>query len=304
MKKKLSLSVVLALLMMGASARETVVWQGNKSFASWSDVLNIEGGVFNQTRADDVLLLSITAGAGAQLQLSWGSSWTCFEGLEHKGIGGDEAVVLSAADIARLQQGLHIKGTNFTLMAITLCSNEGQYTTLAEDLFSWKEMLLSGATRGETCTVGLKAYGGAGWFWPETVDLSHYGSIVVELLQPAVEPMTLQLLYGERGVKSQVIAKGATQGRLTLSSAHKRAYSLNIISEKAQAVSIGCVNLTDKQSNPTPTGIGSLQAECHPVISTEYYTLGGVRISRPQVGINIVKQYIAGGRAVVRKERE
>lgn len=58
MKKKLSLSVVLALLMMGASARETVVWKGNKSFASWSDVLNIEGSVFNQTRADDVLLLS------------------------------------------------------------------------------------------------------------------------------------------------------------------------------------------------------------------------------------------------------
>lgn len=62
---------MLLLFTMGARAAETVIWQGSKSFASWSDVLNIEGRLFSQTKADDVLHLSITASAGAQLQLSW-----------------------------------------------------------------------------------------------------------------------------------------------------------------------------------------------------------------------------------------
>lgn len=302
MEKKLLLSAMLLLSMMGARATETVIWQGSKSFASWSDVLNIEGRLFNQTKADDVLHLSITASAGAQLQLSWGNEWTCFEGLEHKDISGDDEMVLTASDVTRLRQGIHIKGTNFTLTAVTLSSNDGQYTTQAEDLFAWKDMLLSGATQGETCTVGLQAYGGAGWYWPETVDLSGYGSIVVELLQPAAETMTLQLFYGEKGVKSQVIAKGAMQGKLTLSTTHKKAYSLNIISEKAQAVSISSVNLTDRQGNPTPTGVNTPQADSHPIVGTEYYTLAGVRLTHPQAGINMVKQYTAGGRTVVWKE--
>ena len=162
--------MILAMLLLfsvGATAAESLLWQGSKKFSGWSDVVNIEGSRFNGAEADDVLHLSITASSGAQLQLSWGLGWTCFDGLEHQNVNGDFDLLLTTQDVSRLKQGIHIKGVNFTLTAVSLRSNDGEYTTQAEDLFAWQDMLLSGATQGQTCTVGLKAYGGAGWYWPE-----------------------------------------------------------------------------------------------------------------------------------------
>jgi len=291
----------MLLLTAGVSAANTVVWQGSKKFSNWSDVLNIEGSKLKDAKADDVLRLSITASNGAQLQLSWGSSWTNFEGLEAMGISGDYEMLLTALNANRLHQGIHIKGVNYTLTAVTLVSNEGKYTTLSEDLFPWNKMLMSGATQGQTCTVGIKAYGGAGWYWQEPVDLSGYGYIVIELLQPAAETMMAQLLYGEVGVKRQTIAKGATQCKLSLTTAHKKAYSLNVISQKAQTVVLGSVNLTDKQGNVISTGVKNVTIDSH-VISIEYYNTAGVRLSGPQQGINIVIRNLEGGRTIIRKE--
>lgn len=297
--------ICLALLMMhfmSASATETVVWKGSKTFSGWGDQLSIDGSKLSKAKADDVLCLSITAQNGAQLQLSWGSGWTCFEALEHADISGNFELQLTALDASRVRQGIHIKGVSFTLTAVTLRTIDGEYETLAGDLFAWQHLLLSGATQGQKCTVGLKAYGGAGWYWPETVDLSGYGSIVVELLQPAAEPMMLQLLYGDTGVKRQNIAKGATSCRLVLSATHKRASSLNIISEKAQMVAIGSVNLADKQGNII-AAVGSQLDDTPNALSVEYYDLAGRRLSHPQPGINIVKRNLEGNRTIVRKER-
>jgi len=248
--RKVLITAIMLLLTVGVSATETIIWQGTKKFSGWGDVLNIDGSKLTKAKADDVLLLSITALSGAQLQLSWGSNWSVFEGLDALGISGDYEMLLTAQDATRLHQGLHIKGVNYTLTAVTLKSNDGEYTTQAEEFFAWKDMLLSGATQGQTCTVGIKAYGGAGWYWPETVDMSGYGGIVVELLQPAAEAMTVQLFYGEKSVKSKTVAKGATQCKLTLGALYKKVFSLNFISEKAQTVSIGSVNLTDKSGRP------------------------------------------------------
>ena len=302
MKMKSFLSALLLLVVIKAGATETTVWQGSKKFTSWSDVLNIEGSKLNKVNADDVLHLSIQASAGAQLQLSWGSSWTCFDGLEHKDINGDFEMVITAQDVNRIKQGIHVKGVNFTLTAVKLKSNDGEYTTMAEDLFDWKNMLLSGATQGKSCVVGLKAYGGAGWYWPEKVDLSGYGSVVIELLQPAAEMLTVQLLYDEKGVKRQNIIKGGTQCKLLLNTTHKNVSSLNIISEKAQTVAIGSVNLTDKQGNVVPTFIDEQSILASRILSVEYYNTSGVRLNLPQPGINIVKINLEGGRVIVRKE--
>ena len=295
MKMKSFLSALLLLVVIKAGATETTVWQGSKKFTSWSDVLNIDGSKLNKVNADDVLHLSIQASAGAQLQLSWGSSWTCFDGLEHKDINGDFEMVITAQDVNRIKQGIHIKGVNFTLTAVKLKSNDGEYTTMAEDLFDWKNMLPSGASQGQSCIVGLKAYGGVGWYWPEKVDLSGFKS-------DNVRDLKWQLLYDEKGVKRQNIIKGGTQCKLPLNTTHKNVSSLNIISEKAQTVAIGSVNLTDKQGNVVPTCIDEQSILASRILSVEYYNTAGVRLNLPQAGINIVKINLEGGRVIVRKE--
>ena len=141
-----------------------------------------------------------------------------------------------------------------------------------------------------------------GWYWPEKVDLSGYGSVVIELFQPAAEMLTVQLLYDEKGVKRQNIIKGSTRCKLLLNTTHKNVYSLNIISEKAQTVAIGSVNLTDRQGNVVPTCIDEQSILASRILSVEYYNTAGVRLNLPQAGINIVKINLEGGRVIVRKE--
>lgn len=282
-----------------AEAATTTAWQGEKKFSTWSDVLNISGSKFGQAKPDDVLRLSLTATSGAQLQLSWGQGWTCFDGLEAMPLAGDFEMLLTAQDIGRLRQGLHVKGVNFTLTAVDVVSNDSQYTTEDARLFGWDRLLTSGATRGQNCTVAVEAYGGAGWYWSETADLSAYGSIVVALQQPAKEDMTVQLLYGETGVKSQTIAKGATQCRLPLSTAHRLAYSLNIISEKPQTVALASVNLTDRKGNIVTTAVTEMAAG--ETATTEYYDLAGRRLARPARGLTVMKVRLKGGKSLTRK---
>lgn len=293
---------VFFLLSIAGIASETVVWQGSKQFTNWSDLLNIDGSKLSSAKADDVLCLSITASQGAQLQMSWGNNWTNFEGLEHLDISGNYEMQLTSQDLARIKQGIHIKGVNFTLTAVILKTNDGVYETQSEDLFGWNDMIMSGATQGQTCTIGLKAYGGAGWFWQETADLSSYGNVVVEFFQPTAEEMTLQLLYGNIGVKSLTVEKGSTECKLPLSIVHRKVYSLNIISEKAQTISIKSVNLTDKQGNIIPTDIKDMETNAPRVLSVEYYNLSGIKLKSEQPGINIVKTKLEGGRTIVRKE--
>lgn len=298
---KLISLLVLIINIATAKASETIIWEGTKQFSNWSDVLNIEGSKLNKAKADDVLQLSITASAGAQLQISWGSNWTNFDGLSSMSISGNYNMVITSQDLPRLRQGIHIKGVNYTLTAVTLKTNDGKYETLSEDLFAWKDMLLSGATQGQTCTVSLKAYGGAGWYWPESVNMSNYGHVIIELLQPASEDMTAQLFYNDNSVKNKTIAKGDTQCKIMLTPLQRKVNSLNIISEKAQTVAIGSVNLTDKQGNAISTAIYTPSTD-KKVVSVEFYNSAGIRLNTPQPGINIIKNNLEGGRAVVRKE--
>ena len=302
MNLKMICLALLTMLFVPVSAAETIIWQGSKQIQSWSDVLNIDGSKLSDAKADDVLHLSITASAGAQLQVSWGSDWTNFDGLDALSINGDFEMIVTKQDVNRLRQGIHIKGVNFTLTAVTLKTYDGKYETLSEELFAWNDMLVSGAVQGQACTVRLKPYGGAGWYWQEPKDLSNYGSIAIDLLQPASETMTVQLFYNEKNVKSQTIAKGETQCKIKLTTAHKKAYSVNIISEKAQIAAIGSVNLTDKQGNIVPTAISGHPADIPQILSIEYYNTAGVRLSQPQHGINIIKINYKGGRTIVRKE--
>ena len=123
--RKILLTTLLFMVIAAASAAEITVWQGSKQFTGWGDVLNIEGSKLSGAKADDMLHLSITASAGAQLQVSWGSNWTNFDGLDARSISGDYDIVVTKQDVGRLSQGIHIKGVNFTLTAVTLKTNHG-----------------------------------------------------------------------------------------------------------------------------------------------------------------------------------
>ena len=298
--RKLLFVALLLISTLGVNANNSVIWQGTQRFSGWSDVLNIDGSNFSNAKADDVLLFSITASSGAQLQISYGSGWTNFDGLECLDIKGDYQMVLSSQTLQQVQQGIHIKGKNFTLTAVTIVSNDGEYTTESADLFAWDRLLTSGATRGQSCTVGFKAYGGAGWSWPETVNLTEYSCVIIELLQPAPEAMTAQLLFGETGVRQQNFVKGAKKCKVPIGKNCTDVWSLNLITDKEQTVTIASVNLVDKQGNIVPSGVESIAANAR-IVSVEYYSLDGRRLAQPQPGINIVKTVLEGGRSTVRK---
>lgn len=284
----------MALTMQGAT---TVVWQGIKTFSLWSDILDIRGSKFSKVKADDVVMFSLTVNGDAKLQVSYGSGWINFAGLEALPVAGDYSMVVTAQMAALLKQGIHVKGTGYTLKAVSIVSNDAGYTTSSADLFAWTDLLTSGATRGETSTVSVMAYGGVGWYWPEPRDLSGFGSIEISLLQPAAEPVIVQLLYGDTGVKCVTMARGTTTCRLMLNAAHKSVYSFNIMSKKAQVVAIGSVNILDKQGNVTAIG----QLDNPTCQTTRSYNLNGMEHDQPNKGINIVESKTQGGQTSARK---
>jgi len=277
-----------------------VVWEGTKTFSSWSDVLNITGSKFSTAKADDVLRLTIAAGSGAQLQISYGSSWTNFDGLGCLSIKGNHEMIITSANVSQLKQGIHIKGVDYTLTQVALVTNDGEYTTACETLFGWDKLVVSGATQGKSCTLGLKAYGGAGWYWPETQNLSTYASIDIEFLQPVAETLIVQLLYGDKGRKSLTVAQGQTSCTIGLTRSMTEAYSLNFMSVKVQTLSVGSVNLKDWEGNVVGTGIQDTMA-ADEVLSIEYYNAAGVRTSTLQPGINLIRTITKGGRIETRK---
>lgn len=291
----LILWLALPLSTWGAT---TVVWEGNQVFSTWSDCINVAGSKFAKVKADDVLLFTLTAASNAQLQVSYGNSWTNFPGLEAHPVTGDYRMVVTSQTVSELKQGIHVKGVNYTLRSISIVSNDGRYTTSTEELFGWGSLLTSGATRGESSTVSLMPYGGAGWYWPETQDLSAYGRIEVTLLQPASETLIVQLLYGETGVKRLTIPKGGTSCRLVLTSQHSQAYSFSILSEKAQTVALGSVNLLDKQGRVV--AVETLPDDAKHCRTT-YYDIRGIRQGGLREGLNIVVANTEGGRTITRK---
>lgn len=273
------------------------IWQGSKIFSTWSDVLDISGSKFSKIKADDLVVFCLKSNGDAKLQVSYGSGWTTFPGLDAMPVTDDYNMVVTKQTAVQLKQGIHIKGTGYTLKSISIVSNDTGYSTSSTDLFAWKDLMTSGATRGESSIVSLMAYGGAGWYWPETCDLSGFGSIEVNLLQPAAEPIIVQLLYGNSGVKRMKIAKGATNCKITLTSAHKTAYSFNIMSEKAQAIAIGSVELLDKEGKVA--GIDPTEEKTG--ITSNYYTLNGVQQNQLSKGINIIVSKTQGGQTYTQK---
>jgi len=164
--KKVLLFLFLSFPVILTWGTTVSVWQGSKTFSTWSDVLNISGSNFSKVKADDVVVFCLKSNGDAKLQVSYGSAWTNFSGLEALPVVGDYSMVVTTQTSSWLKQGIHVKGTGYTLTAVNIISNDAEYSTNSADLFAWNDLITSGATRGETITLSLMPYGGAGWYWP------------------------------------------------------------------------------------------------------------------------------------------
>jgi hypothetical protein len=299
--KKITTAIILMMTTMSCLASSSVVWQGTKSFVSWSDVINISGSQFNGVSADDIIRFTISVESGAQLQLSHGPSWTNFDGLGSRDIHGDFDLIVTKSNISQLREGIHIKGVNFTLTAVTHLSHDGGYATDHPSLFAWDQLLVSGADKGTVCTLAMKPYSGVGWYWEAGVDMHELGAVDVELQFPAPEPVILQILYNTSNVKSTAIGKGEQKGSIKLTSLQKNVYSVNLLSEKEQTIALKSVNLKDKEGNTVTAIEETLSGNDDEIISTEYHTISGMRTSALQDGINVIIMKTKGGRVVTRK---
>lgn len=291
-----------------ANAVTITLWSGQKTYTNWSDVINIDGSKFSEVKADDVVRFVIKTSNNAQLQVSYGTGWINFDGLSSLSITGTYEMVVTNTMVSQLKQGIHVKGINYTLSAVELVSGNEPYVTECETLFGWEKLLVSGATKGETSSVGIKAYGGTGWYWREGIDFTQYRNLDIQFQQPLSSPLILQLLYGESGILGVTISAGRENYILSFSSNHKDVYSLNFISERPQNISLGSVNLIDKQGNIVTSGIknvdfntGNDAFDETMIVKRQYYNAAGQRMDCPQPGLNILYMELKDGRVVTRK---
>lgn len=291
--------MVSCLLCLHLEASTTTVWSGNKSFGNWSDVVNINGSSFKNVEADDIVRFEIEASDGAQLQVSYGSGWTNFSGLEHLNISGSYDLIVTSAMVAQLKQGIHVKGVNYTLTAVQLIKRDESYSTENEELFSWERIQESGCKKGNKCNISLMAYSGFGWVWPDGVDLSKTNAVEVNFSAPLEENIVMQIFYGKDKLRKTTITAGSTNKQITATIAMRKVYSVNFISEKPQTIALQSVNITDDNGNPITSGIDQVQDNAQTVKRQMFYDISGRQINSLQKGINIVvTEYTTGQRTV------
>ncbi len=295
---------ILLMLAAPAKATTTTIWSGQKTFTNWGDVVNVDGSKFSSVQPDDVVRFVIQASSGAQLQVSYGSSWTNFDGLSAMSISGNYEMVVSTAMVSQLKQGIHVKGVNYTLSAIVLVTGNEPYTTECESLFAWDDLHVSGVTKGKYSGLGFKDYSGAGWYWAEGTDLGQYRFLDIQMQQPLSSMLIIQVLDDVAGARSINVAAGNEKYRLTLPTNFNHVYSVCFLSQKSQNVSLGSVNLIDRQGNIVTTGIRQVENDLYhddSVVSREYLNAAGQYLDAPQKGLNIVRLKLKNGKEIVRK---
>ena len=105
--KKVLLFLFLSFPVILTWGTTVSVWQGSKTFSTWSDVLNISGSNFSKVKADDVVVFCLKSNGDAKLQVSYGSAWTNFSGLEALPVVGDYSMVVTTQTSSWLKQGIH-----------------------------------------------------------------------------------------------------------------------------------------------------------------------------------------------------
>lgn len=287
MSRITTIIITLCLTLLQTKAETTTIWKGNKTFTSWSDVINIAGSQFEEVEADDIIKLLIQAGEGAQLQISYGNGWTNFEGIEHTSITGNYEMIVKADMVNKLKQGIHIKGINYTLTDVELVKRNKTYTTENDSLFNWNDMLESGCSKGAKCNITFKAYGGCGWHWPKGADFNGVRTIEAIFMEPLSEALIMQIFYDDGYIRRSTITKGNTTKSVIISSISKPITSINFISEKEQTIALESINIKDKNGNVIDTGLDNIRNTTN-IKSTIIYDGNGRIQNEIQKGLNII----------------
>lgn len=104
------------------------IWEGPLIMGSWADAAILEGDLFADVQDGDIMRLNITATNDAQLQISYGNSWTNFDGLSALPIKGTYDFAITRDNLPMLLQGIHIKGINYTLKSVRIIKHDGSET--------------------------------------------------------------------------------------------------------------------------------------------------------------------------------
>ena len=286
-------------LSSGATVR--TLWSGNKAFASWSDCQDIAATALAAVKPESLLQLDISARSGAQLQISYGSSWTNLPGLGALGISGNFELLVTAELAPKLKQGIHIKGVNYTLTAVRLVTPDQAYTTHNVSWFPWELLFASGGEKGPTCLLNVKKKGGAGWYYADGIDLSTYGNVHITFSQATRAALTFQILYGNDKVAQATVEAGTTEFNYPLNSRLKGVYSINLVTDEAQSVFLGSVDVMDNEGHYV-SGIKAVRnTAAGRVVKTEYFTVDGKVAPTRTPDITIVRQTLENGQTVTRK---
>lgn len=278
------LHTLMTIAMLGATcttmtAKTQQLWTGSATFDDWSDVVNINGQKFANVSADDIVRFVMETRSGAQLQVSYGSGWTNFDGLEACNVSGDYDMVVTASMAKALKQGIHIKGVGYTLKAVEWISSKGGFES-DHPALTWEHLKVCGGTKGTSNVVGLHRYGGMGWYIDEGLSPDEYETMEITTATPLKEDVIVTYTCSNGTHRRYTMKAGETAHTLSIARATAEVDCIAMMSAEAQTIVMEKITLQRKDDaigeNPTTL------PEC-----TAIYGIDGCRRRHAERGVNI-----------------
>ena len=126
MNKELFSMLVLLLSVLTRVQASTEVWSGEFKTDNWNSVLDVSGSSFSSLKVGDQVVFNGAAYGGAQIQIAnndW-SSYITASDYNCVDFNGSYTMDVDETNLALLQGGIHIKGTNFTLQSVRIKTYE------------------------------------------------------------------------------------------------------------------------------------------------------------------------------------
>lgn len=120
MKRVLISMLVMLLAVLTKSQAATVVWSGDFYSYWWSSVLDVDASAFSSLKVGDQVVFD-GDNNGAKIQIAnhdWSSYLTAYD-YNCADFYGSYTIDVDAAILAKLQEGIHVKGENLHLRSIS-----------------------------------------------------------------------------------------------------------------------------------------------------------------------------------------
>lgn len=271
--------VLLGMTCTTATAETKQLWTGNATFDDWGDVVNISAQQMAGVSADDIVRFVIEAGEWAQLQVSYGTGWTCLDGLEACNVSGDYELVVTAQVAKVLKQGIHIKGVGYTLKAVEWIACDGGFDSQHPAL-TWQNLTVSGGTKGVRSTVGLHRYGAVGWYLTEPLAADMYEALELTFGMPLKADVIAVYTHGNGQRRRSVVKAGKTTCRLGIGTARGEVGSIALMSAEAQTIVLQQATLHAKDN--------AIEHTTMPQSAAKVYDMQGRCQKEMLKGVNII----------------